>query len=404
MSDANVSQLATIDGAYHVDPSPFRVLVTCATFEPGFRGGGPVRSVARIIDTAPTHIDVTLVTSDRDLRSSTPYPGLSGRWTTRNHSRIFYLDTNRPVQWHRLWRELRTNSFDLLYVNSLWAPAYSLVPIIAARLRLIRVGNVLIAPRGELSPGALSIKSTKKRLFFKSWRPLLKSMGVLWHASAEKEASHINAVCPWAHVEINQDQYSLPLDPIPAVTTREGPARLVFIGRISVKKNLLLTLNALLHVSEPVEFDIFGPLEDVEYWARCRAVMALLPRTARVTYRGELAPAEVRETFSRYDAFIFPTLGENFGHVIAESLSASCPVVCSDETPWTETLESGAGIVLTELTSDCVRAAIEGIARMAGTERLHARQKAGDVFRSWRQGSPDSNILAQTQLALRPGD
>jgi glycosyltransferase involved in cell wall biosynthesis len=46
----------------------------------------------------------------------------------------------------------------------------------------------------------------------------------------------------------------------------------------------------------------------------------------------------VREVFSRYDAFVLPTLGENVGHVIAESLSASCPVICSDETPWTDLL------------------------------------------------------------------
>lgn len=35
-----------------------------------------------------------------------------------------------------------------------------------------------------------------------------------------------------------------------------------------------------------------------------------------------------------YDLFVFPTLGENFGHVVIESLSAGTPVFMSNTTPW----------------------------------------------------------------------
>jgi glycosyltransferase involved in cell wall biosynthesis len=383
----------------HTDTRHFRVLATCGTFEPGYRGGGPVRTVARIVDTIPAHIDLSLMTSDRDHGSPEPYPGLSGRWISRHHCRVFYLDAAGPRQWFRLWHELRAHSYDVLYVNSLWAPIYTIVPIIAARLGVIQVALVLVAPRGELSPSALSLKARKKMLFLRSWRRLLKSMDVVWHASAEMEASQIRAVCPWARIEVCPDQVALPYDPIPAVEPNEGPARLVFIGRISPMKNLELVLNALLFVSAPVEFDIFGPLEDVEYWSRCQSVVGHLPRTVNINYRGELAPSEVRQTFSAYDAFIFPTLGENFGHVIAESLSASCPVICSAETPWSQTLESGGGVVLRELTTGCLRAAIEWVAEMSPKERLDARQKAGEAFRTWRRENEDVNILEQVRVA-----
>ncbi len=40
-----------------------------------------------------------------------------------------------------------------------------------------------------------------------------------------------------------------------------------------------------------------------------------------VTYRGKLIH-DVWATFARYDAFVFPTRGENFGHVIAKTLAA----------------------------------------------------------------------------------
>ena len=34
----------------HTNITPLRVLATSAWFEPGFRGGGPIRSIASIVD------------------------------------------------------------------------------------------------------------------------------------------------------------------------------------------------------------------------------------------------------------------------------------------------------------------------------------------------------------------
>jgi glycosyltransferase involved in cell wall biosynthesis len=374
------------------------VLATSGGFEPGFRGGGPIRSLAHIVDTLPERVDLLLITRDRDLGCRDPYPGLSGRWVDRSRSRIFYLDTRRPGQWLRLWRELRTEPLHLLYVNSLWAPTFTVLPIVAARLGLLRTGNVLIAPRGELSPGALSLKAGKKRMFLRWWGPFLRGLDVLWHASAQREADDIRAVFPWARIEINQDQSSLPAEPIPAggpAAAASDPARLVFISRISAKKNLELVLRALRGVRGPVDLDIYGPLEDAGYWSRCQALIGLLPPGARVRYRGELAPATVRRTFNDYDAFVFPTLGENFGHVIAESLSASCPVICSDETPWTDVLEKGGGTVVRDLTVAGLTGAVQRVVSMSPAARLRARQAAGEAYRSWRAASTETNILEQ---------
>lgn len=377
------------------DPGRVRVLATCGCFEPGFRGGGPVRSLVAILASLPEHVDLLLVTRDRDLGSSAPYPGLSGRWVDRTRSRVFYLDTHRPGQWWRLWRALRRDKFDLLYVNSLWAPVFTVLPAIAARLGLIRVATVLIAPRGELSPGALSLKSAKKRLFLRWWEPFLHGMDVLWHASTQHEAADIRSAFPWARVEINEDQSRLPPQPLPVTGPRPGPARCVFVSRISPKKNLELALRALLLVRGQVEFDIYGPREDAGYWARCQALIALLPPTVRVRYRGELPPAAVRDAFHAYDAFIFPTLGENFGHVIAESLSASCPVICSDTTPWTDVLDKGGGQVVRELTAAGLAAALQSVVSMSPEARLRARRAAGEAYRSWHAQSVKLNIFAQ---------
>jgi glycosyltransferase involved in cell wall biosynthesis len=378
---------------------PYRVLATCGAFEPGFRGGGVVRGVTQTVQTVSKHVDLTLVTRDRDLGSSDPYPGLSGRWIRQNRARVFYLEIGKPWNWWRLWRELRDVPFDLLYVNSLWEPAFTMIPVVAGRLGLIRTRKVLLAPHGELSPGALSLKAAKKRLFLKWWAPFLKSMDVVWQAHTDREAAEIRAVCPWAHIEVNGYQTTLPETPTPPRTANEGPARLVFIGRISPKKNLDLVLSTLLRLSAPMAFNIYGPLEDARYWSRCQSLISRMPSAVRVEYKGELAPADVRDTFAKYDAFAFPTLGENFGYVIAESLSASCPVICSDETPWTEILKAGGGRVIRDLTTEGLGKELERIAAMTPTERMHARQVAGDAYRSWRNRAQNRNILDHARLA-----
>jgi len=45
----------------------------------------------------------------------------------------------------------------------------------------------------------------------------------------------------------------------------------------------------------------------------------------------------------QHDLFFFPTLGENYGHVIMEALMAGCPVLLSDRTPWRNLTAAGVG-------------------------------------------------------------
>jgi|NGEPerStandDraft_6_1074524.scaffolds.fasta_scaffold31402_2 glycosyltransferase involved in cell wall biosynthesis len=381
--------------------SRFRVLATCAGFEPGYRGGGPVRSLANVVDTASDQVELLVLTRDRDLGSSTPYSGLSGRWIERGRARVFYLNVRDGLQWLRMVREVRRERLDLVYVNSLWSPVFSVLTVLACRLAVLRPSAILIAPRGELSPNALVLKAWKKTVFLKCWTPLLNSMNIFWHASNDREACQIGSVFPRARIEISQVQVSLPTEPLPASESREGPARFVFISRICGMKNLLLLLHALEKVSSPLTLDIYGPLEDAEYWARCQSVMERIPAQVEISYMGVLAPDEVRETFNAYDAFVFPTLGENFGHVVAESLSASCPVLCSANTSWTPVLEAGGGAVVHDLTPQALAAEVERVAVMTTRERLQRREAAGSAYRSWRRQARDRNILDHMRLRFQ---
>ena len=64
----------------------------------------------------------------------------------------------------------------------------------------------------------------------------------------------------------------------------------------------------------------------------CLDLMNELPLNVKIKFKGTLPSEKVKNTFKKYDLFVFPTKGENFGHVIIESLSTGTCVLTSDKT------------------------------------------------------------------------
>ncbi|MEU1754388.1 glycosyltransferase [Micromonospora matsumotoense] len=353
-----------------------------------------MRSISDVLDTASDAVSTTLLTRDRDLGSRAAYPGLSGTWVRRDRTRVFYLGVRHPTHWRMLWRSLRSVRFDLLYVNSIWS-VFSVLPIAAARLGLLRVDRILVAPRGEFGPAALGLHRARKRIFLVGWRWMLRGPRVLWHATGPQEAADIRRVLPRARIGVVAIGAGPEPSRAPAAPPDTDQPRLVFIGRISPMKNLDLVLAALAHVRARVRLDIYGPVEDARYWQRCEELRAALPDPSVVNYRGELRPEQVGETFSRYDASVLPTRGENFGNAIAESLAAYCPVICSDRTPWTAVLRDGGGQVLTELTPPALGGLVTRFATASPEQRQADRVAAGEAYRRWWLDRPRVSVLDQ---------
>lgn len=74
--------------------------------------------------------------------------------------------------------------------------------------------------------------------------------------------------------------------------------------------------------------------------------MQKLPSNILVSYKGSVSYDKVSDIFENYHLFFLPTHGENFGHVILESLSSGCPVLISDQTPWRDLENYGCGWAL----------------------------------------------------------
>ena len=348
----------------------------------------------QILENLPDSVKVTLVTSDRDLGDSAPYDGLSGRVVHRGPHEVYYMNWRNPRHWMDLMQWARRNPVDLIYVNSLWSPQFTVLPVLAHRLGLLASREVLLAPRGELSPGALGIKSTKKQAFLRGWAPLLRRIDPVWHASTEMEQTDIHRLFPGARTVIQTG--SRGDEPRTEIIGSSERARFVFISRIAEMKNLLLALQALQAVKAEADFDIYGPLEDIQYWRQCQRLIADLPRNVQARYLGELRPDQVKDTFAQYDAFILPTRGENFGHVIAESLSSGCPVICSQRTPWTQVLLLGGGAALDEMDARTLSEEIETWANRTPLQRDAAKRNALTAYVGWRLRQEKTSAVERT--------
>ena len=117
----------------------------------------------------------------------------------------------------------------------------------------------------------------------------------------------------------------------------------MFVSRVAQKKNLLYLLLLLQQITTRIHLTIAGPVEEPGYWAECSQAIGRLPAHITVSQAGAVPHAELGEIYRSHHLFVLPTFGENFGHVIFESLLHGRPVLISDKTPWKNLQQTGAG-------------------------------------------------------------
>ncbi len=363
--------------------SNLNIAIFSSVFYPGFRGGGPIRSLANLVLASPSGVRIRVFTRDRDFGSKERYEVAEDGVEQFGQAIVHYMRERSWHHWLGACRALRGEAPDVIYVNSVWDREFCWLPLLLWRVHVLPGEYFLIAPRGELHPGALQLKRWRKAVAGPLLAWLLKGPRVIWHATTELEGADIRSWAPGCSVLVSPNLVDLPFVAEPPSPSTSATLKAVFVGRIAPKKGLLVAIQALAMVESPVEFDVWGPIEDGEYWSACQRASRLLPSRVSLRYRGSASPDEVRSVFASRDVFIFPTMGENFGHVVAESLSASCPVIVPDSTPWSSVLHQGGGWVV-ELSPAGFARAIESLANCSGVERENARRAAGLAYERWR--------------------
>jgi glycosyltransferase involved in cell wall biosynthesis len=356
------------------------ILTLIDYYLPGTLAGGALRSIANLVATLGDEFEFRVITRDRDALSAQPYPGIApGVWQSVGRAKVMYLAPHevRPSAVRALIAE---TPHDVLYLNSLFSRVFGLSVLAYRRARMIPRRSMVLAPRGQLTPGAIAIKAGRKAAFLAAGRLAGLFRDVIWQASSEDEAreihEHIDMPAAPARAVVAPD---LPTswEEFAAIVHRPkqpGSLKATFISRIVRKKNLRTAIELVRELKSPATFDVYGPPEDPEYFQECEAALATLPPHVKGRYVGALAYDRIAPAFAQYDVFLFPTLGENYGHIVIEALAAGCPVVVSDRVPFRDLEERGAGWVIPLENVARYRAALEACAALSAEE--HARMSA----------------------------
>ncbi len=343
-----------------------RVLVFIDWYLPAFRAGGPVRSLSSLVSHMKGEFEFFIITSDRDLGDTKPYSGIKrDEWIELSDSvRVFYC-SEKSLGYGKLGSIASSVEHDVVYLNSFFSRYFSVYPLLYRKFGRLKK-PVVLAPRGMLGKGALALKSVKKRLFISISKMLGLHKDITWHSTSVPETKEIKGV--FGEGAIVKQAFNFPAvwssRPSRSKKKNAGELKLFFLSRIARKKNLLFAAKVLAKVKSKVEFSIYGPVEDLAYWSECQAALKQLPPNIRWEYKGELDHERVRDTTETYHCLLLPTLNENFGHVIFESLSNGCPVLISDQTPWRALEEKKAGADLSLNDVDKWVAAIEQYASL----------------------------------------
>lgn len=361
------------------------MLIFSQFYLPGFIGGGPIRSIASIVENLGDEFDFYIVTSDHDLNAEAPYDAIElGAWNRVGKANVFYLPAGIR-SFFMIAKILRETSCDMLYLNSFFSTKFTIWPLLLAKLRLVPNKPVLLAPRGEFSEAALGLKSLRKRIFRKLSSAVGMYANLYWHASTSAEKEDVarnygvgNESILTSRVLVASDMAAIRSDDgsLPAAiadSAGEGGIRVCFLSRIAPMKNLEFALRVLADVQVPVVFNIYGPREDMSYWESCQNAINALPAHVTVHYGGPVAADKVVKTISRHDLLILPTLGENFGHVFVEAWSAGVPVLASDRTPWRGLSDRNLGWDISLDNRQSFIDAIHQVAKWSAVERAQIR-------------------------------
>ena len=72
---------------------PKKPVILCfvAYYLPGYRSGGPVRTISNFVDHLGDEFDIRIVTRDRDVLDDKPYSGIRvDNWCTVGKAHVFY--------------------------------------------------------------------------------------------------------------------------------------------------------------------------------------------------------------------------------------------------------------------------------------------------------------------------
>lgn len=345
-----------------------QILIFSDWFLPGYKAGGPIRSLANLVKHLNKDFNIFLVCGDRDYLDTEAYAGIQvNTWIESYGIKLIYL--------HPKNQEINTCGAiidrinpDVVYINGVFSKAFSINPLLALKGSKRKI---IVAPRGMLAKGALSIKPFKKMVYLLFARLSGIFSNVTFHATSKQEKSDISRYFPRNNFVIVPNLSSSGSEKKSKKRKKnQDEINIVSVARIAPEKNIEFALECLKQIQSDIQVKMIfiGSVYDQKYFEKCRQRAATLKERFEISFLGHKNPEEIDSYYKSAHLFFLPTLGENYGHAIVEAIHHNLPVLISDNTPWKNLDEEnlGADYPLTDISA--FSAYIEKIAHMSETD------------------------------------
>lgn len=315
-----------------------RILHVVPTYLPATRYGGPIYSVHGLCKALVRQgHEVHVYTSSLDGAGRLDVPenepvDLDGvkvwyfrcRWTA-----LCWLPQMAPA----LRRAVA--DFDAVHLHSVF-----LWPMAKAAQQARRCGvPYVVSPRGMLVPELIeSRRGLRKRLWIR-WierRNLKAALAI--HVTSATETSDLRR-CGLDLAQLVEIPNGVNY---PETAERHPePGALLFLGRLSWKKNLGALVAALALVPE-ARLTLAGP-DDEGIASALMAQARAIGCSDRLRWIGAVDEARKTELFAGSCGLVLPSINENFGNVVVEAMAHACPVIVTPEVGARTVLERSGG-------------------------------------------------------------
>jgi glycosyltransferase involved in cell wall biosynthesis len=233
-----------------------------------------------------------------------------------------------------LLKKIIKNS-DIIHIFGGWTPFYIKLNYLALKFKK----KIIIHTMGFFEEYSLNQKKIKKFFALKIFQlKFLKRADLIHCASIEEEKSV-------KKLSKNIKTIILPFGVNDNFINRKVNYALkkkaLFFSRLTQKKGLDILIKCWNEINnKDWTLDIVGPGNKAKY-------LNLVSKNIKINFLKPIySTNQKKELFSKYDFFILPSINENFGFVILESLARGVPVLTTTETPWTVIESSNAGWII----------------------------------------------------------
>lgn len=145
-----------------------KVLILMGRYLPGYKDGGPVRTIKNLTDIFGKEYDIRIMCKDRDHGDLQQYPNISvDTYNKVGNANVYYVK-NEKFKFKNMLNEIK--KVDIVYCCGSYND-YAIKAMVLKRLGFFKM-PLVIASMGSFSKGALSIKSKKKMIFLNIMKKL----------------------------------------------------------------------------------------------------------------------------------------------------------------------------------------------------------------------------------------